>query len=240
VRLRRRGRTERRDELARAAARVLRDRESRRIARRDPRRLAYMIADEILVAEKGGGFKPARPLAIAAPTLALAATPTATIQPHPGCAKTFTLRMDHRAAHAIYSGLRHITEQDLRVLGYIERCQRRVRDWPVARRFNRTLGREHKQMVLQARLAASLTYATASWYQDAGQTASGFHAGYGVANKTLPFGTRVLFAYHGRTVTATVDDRGPYIAGREWDLNQTTAAALGFSGVDTVGYRVLG
>jgi rare lipoprotein A (peptidoglycan hydrolase) len=35
-------------------------------------------------------------------------------------------------------------------------------------------------------------------------------------------------------VTATVDDRGPYVGGRDWDLNQNTAAALGFGGVGTV------
>jgi rare lipoprotein A len=74
----------------------------------------------------------------------------------------------------------------------------------------------------------------ASWYDDAGDTACGFHAYYGVANKSLPCGTKVTFDYHGRTVTATVDDRGPFVAGRDWDLNQNTAGALGFGGVDTV------
>jgi hypothetical protein len=79
-----------------------------------------------------------------------------------------------------------------------------------------------------------LTPAVASWYDDGGDTACGFHANYGVANKVLPCGTKVTFEYHGRTVTATVDDRGPFVAGRDWDLNQNTAGALGFGGVDTV------
>jgi hypothetical protein len=74
----------------------------------------------------------------------------------------------------------------------------------------------------------------ASWYYDAGNTACGYHAGLGVANKYLPCGTKVTFRYGGRTVTATVDDRGPYVGGRTWDLNQNTAAALGFGGVGTV------
>ncbi|HTU97272.1 MAG TPA: septal ring lytic transglycosylase RlpA family protein [Solirubrobacteraceae bacterium] len=74
----------------------------------------------------------------------------------------------------------------------------------------------------------------ASWYEDAGNTACGFHAGLGVANRTLPCGTKVTFSYGGRTVNAVVDDRGPYAGGREWDLNQNTAAALGFAGVGTV------
>jgi hypothetical protein len=76
--------------------------------------------------------------------------------------------------------------------------------------------------------------ALASWYDDGGSTACGFHAYHGVANKELPCGTKVAFRYGGRTVVAVVDDRGPYAGGREWDLNQNTAAALGFSGVGAV------
>ena len=85
--------------------------------------------------------------------------------------------------------------------------------------------------------AGSLTVyqpAVASWYNDAGNTACGFHAYYGVASPSLPCGTQVSFMYAGRTVHAVVDDRGPFIAGRSWDLNQNTAGALGFGGVDTV------
>ncbi|HUE25569.1 MAG TPA: septal ring lytic transglycosylase RlpA family protein [Solirubrobacteraceae bacterium] len=74
----------------------------------------------------------------------------------------------------------------------------------------------------------------ASWYDDGGNTACGFHAYYGVANVSLPCGSRVSFTYGGRTVNAVVDDRGPYVGGRSWDLNQNTAGALGFSGVQTV------
>jgi rare lipoprotein A len=73
--------------------------------------------------------------------------------------------------------------------------------------------------------------AIASWYYDAGlATGCGFNARYGVANKTLPCGTKVQFKYGGRTVMATVDDRGPYVYGRTWDLGQSTRAALGFDG----------
>jgi hypothetical protein len=74
----------------------------------------------------------------------------------------------------------------------------------------------------------------ASWYDDGGATACGFHAGMGVANKALPCGTEVTFRYGGRSVTATVDDRGPYVGDREFDLNQNVASALGFDGVATV------
>jgi hypothetical protein len=85
--------------------------------------------------------------------------------------------------------------------------------------------------------AGSLTVyrqAVASWYYDGGSTACGFHAYHGVANVSLPCGTKVGFSYRGRTVEAVVDDRGPYVAGRTWDLNQNTASALGLVGVSTV------
>ncbi len=74
----------------------------------------------------------------------------------------------------------------------------------------------------------------ASWYEDAGNTACGFHAYYGVANKTLPCGTHVTISYGGRTVVATVDDRGPFVPGRDYDLNENVADALGMHAVATV------
>ena len=94
--------------------------------------------------------------------------------------------------------------------------------------------RTNRATVANAGELVGMRYTVASWYDDAGNTACGFHATYGVANKTLPCGTKVTFAYGGRTVTATVDDRGPYVAGREYDLNQNTAGALGMGGVATV------
>ncbi len=56
----------------------------------------------------------------------------------------------------------------------------------------------------------------------------------GVANKTLPCGTKVKLRYHGRTVTAPVIDRGPYVAGRDYDLTTAVKERLGFPGVGTV------
>lgn len=60
-----------------------------------------------------------------------------------------------------------------------------------------------------------------------------------VAHKTLAFGTRIEFRYNGRTCVAVVNDRGPFIAGRTFDLGPGTAQALGFSGVGTVEWRVV-
>jgi rare lipoprotein A (peptidoglycan hydrolase) len=56
----------------------------------------------------------------------------------------------------------------------------------------------------------------------------------GVAHKTLPCGTKVKLRYHGRSITVPVIDRGPYVAGRDYDLTEATKEKLGFPGVDTV------
>jgi hypothetical protein len=56
----------------------------------------------------------------------------------------------------------------------------------------------------------------------------------GVANKTLPCGTKVKLRYHGHSVTVPVIDRGPYVAGRDYDLTEATKERLGFPGVGTV------
>lgn len=64
--------------------------------------------------------------------------------------------------------------------------------------------------------------------------------GYVVAHKYLPCGTRVRFLYRGRKVTARVWDRGPFVAGREFDLDVKVQRALGFPyGVAPVAYRIL-
>ena len=55
-----------------------------------------------------------------------------------------------------------------------------------------------------------------------------------VAHRSLPCGTRVRIRYRGRTVTATVRDRGPFTGGREFDLAGAVARRLGFGGVGTV------
>ena len=56
----------------------------------------------------------------------------------------------------------------------------------------------------------------------------------GVANKTLPCGTMVKLRYNGRAITVPVIDRGPYVAGREYDLTEATKERLGFPGVGDV------
>jgi hypothetical protein len=51
----------------------------------------------------------------------------------------------------------------------------------------------------------------------------------GVAHRTLPCGTKVVFRNpaNGRTVVAHVVDRGPYVSGRQWDMTAGLCSALG-------------
>lgn len=60
----------------------------------------------------------------------------------------------------------------------------------------------------------------------------------GVANKTLPCGTQVIFRYGGRAIRVPVIDRGPYIPGREWDLTGAAAEALHFPGLGPIEWRL--
>jgi rare lipoprotein A (peptidoglycan hydrolase) len=56
----------------------------------------------------------------------------------------------------------------------------------------------------------------------------------GVANKTLPCGTMVKLRYDGHSITVPVIDRGPYVAGRDYDLTEATKERLRFPGVGYV------
>jgi rare lipoprotein A len=83
----------------------------------------------------------------------------------------------------------------------------------------------------------SYRLAGASWYGGGGSLACGGQltgSTLGVANKTLPCGTLVTLRYGGREVSVPVVDRGPYVAGREFDLTEATKRALGFEGVGQV------
>ncbi|HRV59406.1 MAG: peptidoglycan-binding protein [Solirubrobacterales bacterium] len=87
------------------------------------------------------------------------------------------------------------------------------------------------------KMIGSLRTSEASWYGP-GLWGNGTACGkvtlrpntIGLANKNLPCGTRVLIGYRGKFVIAPVIDRGPYIAGRTWDLTKAASDAIGLTG----------
>jgi rare lipoprotein A (peptidoglycan hydrolase) len=62
----------------------------------------------------------------------------------------------------------------------------------------------------------------------------------GVAHRTLPCGTMVTFRYKGKVVTAPVIDRGPYVAGRTWDLSKGLCTLLDHCFTGTIEWKLGG
>jgi hypothetical protein len=82
--------------------------------------------------------------------------------------------------------------------------------------------------------------AQASWYGP-GLYGNGMACGgtltpstIGVAHKTMPCGTKLTLRHAGRSVKVRVIDRGPFVAGREFDLTSATKNRLRFGSTGTV------
>jgi rare lipoprotein A len=87
-------------------------------------------------------------------------------------------------------------------------------------------------------------YMVASWYKHGTRTASGEkydYMGMTAAHKKLPFGTKLRLTRGEQSIIVRVNDRGPFIKGRDLDLSMGAAKALGClrMGVCTVEYEVL-
>lgn len=91
---------------------------------------------------------------------------------------------------------------------------------------------------------ALIALAIASNYWQPQMTASGERfnpAAMTAAHKTLPFNTNVLVTNprNGKSVTVRINDRGPYVKGREIDLSKAAANALGCGGLCQVNLQPL-
>jgi rare lipoprotein A len=87
----------------------------------------------------------------------------------------------------------------------------------------------------QAQSGIASVYSTES----GSRTASGARLNPGAltaAHRSLPFGSqvRVTNRSNGRSVTVTINDRGPFVRGRIIDVTPAAAHALGFSGLAPV------
>jgi len=79
------------------------------------------------------------------------------------------------------------------------------------------------------------SHGLASFYTEGTQTASGERFDtheLTAAHRTLPFGTRlrVTNVATGRSVTVRVNDRGPFVPGRDVDVSYSAAETLGMVG----------
>jgi rare lipoprotein A len=119
----------------------------------------------------------------------------------------------------------------------------KVRDHVAHRRSKRYASR-HKSRRLATRVAVSRPTSgvvdsrdfsgMASYYWEGERVASGGRYnpdGMTAAHRTLPFGTRlqVTDLISKRSVVVTINDRGPFIAGRILDLSRGAATALGMT-----------
>lgn len=62
----------------------------------------------------------------------------------------------------------------------------------------------------------------------------------GISHPTLPCGARIYITYRGLRVLTAVIDRGPYEAGRQFDVTDALARRLGLQGVQQVHWSYAG
>lgn len=61
---------------------------------------------------------------------------------------------------------------------------------------------------------------------------------YTAAHKRLPLGTELRVVYGGEAVEVVVNDRGPFVEGRDIDLSLAAAEEIGLTGPGTAPVRV--
>ena len=137
----------------------------------------------------------------------------------------------HRVAHSSRKATR--TARSSQTKAY--RSARRTRATRVARDGGSFQQRSHPLLGIASYYWQPQRVASGGWFNPNAMTA---------AHKTLPFGTkvRVTNKRNGRTVDVTINDRGPYIAGRIIDLSSAAAGVIGMksAGVTPVSVEVVG
>jgi rare lipoprotein A len=103
----------------------------------------------------------------------------------------------------------------------------------IARRV--AVAKKHTPFAKNAAETQVASHGLASFYTEGTQTASGERFDTNeltAAHRTLPFGTRlrVTNVATGRSVTVRVNDRGPFVPGRDVDVSYSAAETLGMVG----------
>jgi rare lipoprotein A len=144
-------------------------------------------------------------------------------------------KASHKAAHK---------KAAYRKAGYRKAAYKRT---DKASRSARLERRAARRSIVSTGSSGGGSHGMASYYWQGQMTASGARfnpGGLTAAHRTLPFGTRVLVTNrnNGRSVTVTINDRGPFIKGRIIDLSRGAASVIGMtgSGVAPVSITVLG
>lgn len=142
-----------------------------------------------------------------------------------------------------------MTGPDVRVLKSIVRSKKLLRGTGVTETFDRPTTSAVRRFQNSASidgsgvvnrktskaLVRSLRTSVSTWYGPGffgNQTACGKTLRprtIGVAHKTLPCGTKVLIGYRGKFMVVPVIDRGPYGAGRTWDVTIAVSDAIGMT-----------
>lgn len=140
-----------------------------------------------------------------------------------------------RAIDAVYSGARDVSAIARQHLRRYMRCARNTAARPRMRRYLNnaiTAWKLRRDPPMNGPVLAS-------WFDDAGSTACGFHATYGFATLIgIPCGAHVLMrGPSGVTVAAVREDSGPYVGGRTFDLNPALRNALGCGDLCAVYWR---
>lgn len=122
---------------------------------------------------------------------------------------------------------RHTAAADVRYSGPIQASE----DIPVGNTINAPT-QDPAPPTRRREVARSQYTARVSWYRHGKVTANGERfnpQNLTVAHKSLPFNTMVRFTdpETGRSIVARVNDRGPYIRGRDFDLSMGSAQLLG-------------
>ena len=83
---------------------------------------------------------------------------------------------------------------------------------------------------------------SATWYKHGTRTANGerFNPdGMTAAHKKLPFGTKLRLTYRDKQTIVRINDRGPFVRGRQIDLSRGAARALGCLGNCTLRAEII-
>lgn len=153
-------------------------------------------------------------------------TPTARTARQRGCGKLFTVAMGERAANRFYSGNAAPTEYELKVLGYIERCQRNSGAEAFVRSYDHRQARNQDIRLAAARAAAAAGARYGGWAipeyvvqcESGGQNLSPNSAGASGYYQIIP---STWLAYGGGQYAASAYQATPQeqavIAARIWD-----------------------